>query len=222
VADEIPFREIVRNYAAEKRANSGPHPDELDLALYAEDRLPADRRESIANHLVWCPDCNETLAIIEIPHDPDRENHPLVPMKPRRKPIAWMTHLTWAAVVISAIGVTLLLEPEAREQSYGVYQVPLSSETTRGEQVIAVPPSFTRVMLELDALVSGDDGPFLVEVVSEAGTVRIPTAPGRGGRFAVGLPVTALAPGPVEIRLLAGEGDARRVLATYPARVEFR
>jgi len=218
MADQRPFREIIIDHVRDRRRELVDHPDALELADYDDHLLEVDRADAVEEHLTYCPDCRAKLAIIQTP-PAIADERPRSHMKPAHPNRAWMTHLAWAAVVVLVLGATWGIERTASDRGFSVYPVPLSPETTRGELRIEVPASFDRVMLELDASVSGDDGPFLVEVVSETGTYRIPTAPGRGGRFAVSLPVTALGSDAVTIRLLAGDGDARVAVATYHARV---
>jgi hypothetical protein len=95
------------------RREAEPHPEEKVLTAFAEERIPADERETVLGHLARCEDCRRWVrARAQAALD---RGTALVPASapPTRAPRSvWRDWLTWAGIatgLVVAGGVTVVL-----------------------------------------------------------------------------------------------------------------
>ncbi len=104
---------------ADRRQDSGPHPDLEDLVAYHAGELAAVEEKRLQDHLVWCPECArlvldlDTFAISAAREVSEPAIAPVVPIAPRRPVFRrrWVTAIGAVAAAIALFIAWPRVEP---------------------------------------------------------------------------------------------------------------
>jgi len=131
---EIP--KIVRQRLHRADKASVPHPDANVLTAFAESSLPPPERTAVLDHLSYCAECREVLALAL----PAMEAGQAVLPVPRRSWASWPT-LRWAFVSagIVALSVFGFVEYGHRDDSLKVAKNSSPPAAIHGNQSVAAP-----------------------------------------------------------------------------------
>ena len=215
-----PLKPLVKAWGEQQEAALKMHYDELVLSDYVDGCLSEDEMEDVRGHIAICRACTKVVDQLQTPFV--LESGLPSAKGPQQLPLAKYA-LAIAAAILLAFGIGFFINNTSRFRGGPITIITLASMgSTRGDQLLQLPPGMSQVALSLVYAGSSLEQTQRARLMEQS-TELLSMEPHlqKDGSFSLLLPTRVLEPGHSYIlELEAGQGQDWHSLARYRFRVQ--